>query len=115
MKGPRRLVSKPDSGLIFELGIRARLVWRLIQDSRVSPLYKLLPLGSLLYLINPFDVIGPIDDAFIIWLGSTLFVELAPPEIVQEHRAELELVRKGESQADSTFEEQDIIDADFSE
>lgn len=115
LKEPRRLVSKPDSGFIYELGVRGRLLWRLLRDERVSPLYKLLPIGSFLYLLNPFDVIGPVDDAFVIWLGSTLFIELAPPDIVQEHRAALESVRKAESANEQRIEDKDIIDADFSE
>jgi len=115
LKGPRRLVSKPDSGFFFELGIQARLLWRLMQDGRVNTFYKLLPLGSLIYLLNPFDFFGPIDDAFVIWLGSSLFIELAPQEVVQEHRAELEPVKKGLNEDGQDIQDQDIIDADFSE
>ena len=86
-----------------------------MRDGRVNPLYKLLPIGSLLYLLNPIDVIGPIDDAFVIWLGSTLFIELVDQEIVQEYRASLESVRKAKSGEEQKIEDKDIIDADFSE
>ena len=115
MKGPRRLVSKPDSGFLIGLGNQARLLWRLIQDSRVNFLFKLLPLGSLLYLISPFDFPGPIDDALVIWLGSVFFIEISPPEVVQEHRAAIEPIQKSKESVDSSIEEKDIIDADFSE
>ena len=116
MKGPRRLVSKPDSGFFAGLGVQARLLWRLIQDDRVNPLYKLLPLASFLYLIFPLDFFGPIDDALVIWLGSLLFIELSPPEVVQEHRAAIDPLSKAEEEeTESPIEEKDIIDADFSE
>ena len=70
---------------------------RLMIDSRVSGLLKLLPLGSLIYLISPIDfvpgglmnVIGAADDVAVVWFGFTLFVELCPPHIVEEHLAEL--------------------------
>jgi len=63
-------------------------------DRRVSGFVKLLPLASLAYLIWPFDaipipMIGVLDDAAILWIGSTLFVELCPPNVVKEHAAEL--------------------------
>ncbi len=115
MKKPRRLVSKPNTGFFAELGIQARLLWRLMQDARVNPLYKLLPIASLFYLLFPLDFVGPIDDAFVIWLGSTLFIELSPPEIVQEHRSILEPLRKGQDEDTASIEEENIIDADFSE
>lgn len=115
MSGPRRLVSKPDAGFLVELGVQARLLWRLLKDARVNPLFKLLPLASLVYLISPVDVFGPIDDALVLWLGGTLFIELSPPEVVDEHRAALEPVKKGEQEADLSIDEDDIIDADFSD
>lgn len=115
MKKPRRLVSKPDSGFIAQLGNQARLLWRLMQDSRVNPISKLLPIGSFLYLLFPLDFFGPIDDAVVIWLGSLIFIELSPPEVVQEHRAAIEPIRKTEEADESSIDEKDIIDADFSE
>ena len=58
-------------------------------DNRVSPLLKLLPIGSALYFIIPDLAIGPMDDVAVVWLGTYLFVELCPPEIVEEHMAAL--------------------------
>lgn len=82
----------PAQGGIFnDLALRIKLVMRLIGDARVNPLLKLLPIGSLLYLIIPDFAIGPIDDVAVIWLGSYLFVELCPPEVVNEHMAALRL------------------------
>jgi uncharacterized membrane protein YkvA (DUF1232 family) len=34
-------------------------------------------------------VIGVLDDAAILWIGMSLFVELAPPPCVKEHTQEL--------------------------
>jgi uncharacterized membrane protein YkvA (DUF1232 family) len=72
-------------GFFDGLSLKIRLILRLLRDPRVNPLLKLLPIGAVLYLVIPEPIIGPIDDAFILWLGSTLFVELCPNEIVQEH------------------------------
>jgi uncharacterized membrane protein YkvA (DUF1232 family) len=70
---------------------RTKLIWRLMSDSRVSPWAKLIPIGSLIYLISPIDLImgipglDAIDDVTVLWLGSTVFVELCPPGVVAEH------------------------------
>jgi hypothetical protein len=69
---------------------------RLILDSRVNPLLKVLPIGTFLYMVIPDLVIGPLDDAFILWLGTTLFVELCPRSVVKEHRDNLTSVVEGE-------------------
>lgn len=87
-------------GAIRELAQRTRLVWRLLRDQRVPGLLKLLPLGSLIYLIWPIDavpgvalpLIGALDDAAILWLGVNLFVELCPPDVVEEHKQALGLL-----------------------
>jgi len=55
---------------------------------------KLMPIGSVIYLLWPIDVPGPIDDALVIWLASYLFVELCPPNVVQEHLDALNATRK---------------------
>lgn len=113
MAKKRRLVSRPDTGPLAELGVQVRLIWRLLGDGRVNPLLKLLPLGSLLYLLFPFDALGPIDDALVLWLGGTLFVELAPPEVVEEYRASLEAVHKAKDEAGDDVKDDDIIDATY--
>lgn len=81
----RKIVPSQGGGMLHELGVRLKLILRLMRDSRVSPLLKLLPVGTLAYLIIPDLAIGPIDDAVVIWLGSVLFVELCPPDVVKEH------------------------------
>ena len=71
------------------LSLTARLVLRLISDSRVNFLLKLLPFSTLIYLLMPDPVPFIIDDAVIIGLGTYVFIELCPTEIVEEHKAKL--------------------------
>lgn len=85
-----------SSGFFDQIGTRIKLILRLMKDRRVNPLLKLLPIGSLLYMIIPDLAPGPIDDAAIIWIGAYLFVELCPPDIVAEHQRELEAVIEGQ-------------------
>jgi hypothetical protein len=74
-----------NSGVFQDIGTRIKLIVRLIGDSRINPFLKILPIGALIYLFLPDLFIGPIDDAFLLWLGTTLFVDLCPQVIVQEH------------------------------
>jgi uncharacterized membrane protein YkvA (DUF1232 family) len=75
---------------------RIKLIGRLMGDSRVSVFLKVLPLASLGYLFLPADLIpivpfiSALDDAAILWIGSTLFVELCPDEVVKEHKDAIE-------------------------
>ncbi len=93
-KKPNKLMVPPQGGMLRDIVARLKLIGRLMSDGRVSIFLKLLPLASLAYLIWPIDaimlpVIGVLDDAAILWIGSTLFVELCPPNVVQEHMKEL--------------------------
>jgi len=80
-----RSLTRFKGGVFQDLTNRIKLIVRLISDPRVSPLLKLIPVGALIYLIFPDLAPGPIDDAAVIWLGSYLFVELCPPDVVAEH------------------------------
>ena len=78
----------PKSIQPFEGGnliTRARLILRLLRDPRVHPLLKVIPVLAVAYLFIPDLVIGPLDDAAVVWLGMSIFVELCPPEVVAEH------------------------------
>ncbi len=77
--------SSENDGVINSLTMRLKLITRLMMDRRVNPLLKLLPIGALLYLVIPDAILGPIDDALVIWLGFHFFVELCPQDIVGEH------------------------------
>jgi len=92
---PNRKITIPrDGGFFQDLTLRIKLILRLLGDSRVNPLLKILPIGSLIYLIVPDIAPGPIDDAAVIWLATYLFVELCPPAVVQEHLEALKATRK---------------------
>ena len=83
----------PQGGMMRDVVKRLKLIARLMGDSRVNVFLKALPLASVAYLIFPFDlapgvvfpIIGALDDAAILWLGSNLFVELCPDDVVKEH------------------------------
>jgi hypothetical protein len=92
----KEIVPGTRGGVFNELSIRIKLIIKLLLDRRVNPLLKLLPIGSLVYLISPFDLPTPVDDAILIWIGNYLFVELCPDELVQEHMDALTQVIEGE-------------------
>jgi len=91
------LMVPPKAGMFRDLVMRLKLIGRLMADSRVNLFIKILPLASLAYLIWPLDlapgitlpIIGAVDDVAIVWLGSYLFIELCPPDVVNEHMEQL--------------------------
>jgi hypothetical protein len=106
----------PDrKGLFQGLLLRVKLVLRLIADRRVNLLLKVIPFGSFLYLLAPDLFIGPIDDAAVIWLGAYLFVELCPPDVVEEHMRALNIKIPAQNTASPSYEEEDIIEGEFRE
>lgn len=104
-------ITQPKGGFFKDLSLRVKLILRLIGDARVSPLLKLIPIGTAIYLFFPDLAPGPIDDAAIIWLGTSLFVELCPPEVVAEHMEALRLSSSAESQGSPPEEE--ILEGKF--
>ncbi len=93
----------------------ARLVWRLLNDSRVPVLPKLLIPAAALYVLSPLDFLpdfilglGQLDDLGIVWLGISFFIELCPRGVVEEHRAAIE---RGEHTTASTSK--DAIDGTY--
>jgi len=110
---PNQSITPSGGGGFFEgLTVSIKLVLRLLADSRVNPLLKLLPIGTLVYLVVPDVVVGPIDDAAIIWLGTYLFVELCPPDVVNEHRQALSGIVPP-AQPDPLDKEEEIVDAEY--
>jgi hypothetical protein len=93
-KTNRKITYPKGDGLFQDFLLRIKLILRLLADSRVNPVLKLLPIASVIYLVWPFDIPGPFDDAFMLWLASYLFVELCPPDIVQEHLDALKATRR---------------------
>ena len=93
-KSNRKITFPQNEGFVQGLSLRIKLILRLLGDSRVNPLLKILPIGSVVYLVMPDIAPGPIDDAAVIWLATYLFVELCPPNVVQEHLEALNATRK---------------------
>ena len=105
-------------GVFNNLTNHLKLVLRLMGDRRVSPLVKLIPVGTLAYLVIPDLIIGPFDDAAIIGLGLYIFVELCPQDVVEEHRAALAGTipgqwRDSQQVEDQSREGEEVIDAEF--
>jgi uncharacterized membrane protein YkvA (DUF1232 family) len=93
-KKPSNLTVSQQGGVVRNVMNQLKLIFRLMGDSRVSLFAKLIPVGALIYLVSPIDaisipVIGALDDAAILWLGSYVFTELCPPAVVTEHMKEL--------------------------
>ena len=107
-----RKIIPTKGGVFSDLATRIKLVIRLIGDPRVSPFLKILPIGSVLYFLIPDLAPGPIDDVAVIWLGSYLFVELCPPEVVQEHMQALNQIVPGEWK-NPEQPEGDVIEGEF--
>ncbi len=113
-KKNRDMMVPPQEGMLRDLVKRIKLILRLMGDSRVNLFLKLLPLASLGYLIWPIDlipgialpVIGALDDAAVLWFGVYLFVELCPPEVVQEH------MRSLSSNVDIVEGDDEVVDAE---
>ena len=114
------IISPQKEGLFRDLVQRIKLILRLIGDKRVSLLLKLLPVAAAVYVVSPVDLVpglvlplvGALDDAAVIWLGTTLFVSLCPETVVQEHSDALANVIPGSWRPSSgRVGEEEIIDA----
>ena len=105
----RKIVVPPQGGMVRDVANRLKLILKLMGDPRVSPWAKLIPVGALIYLVSPIDLImgipgfDALDDAAVLWMGSTLFVELCPQNVVQEHMQALN---------NNLDDSGDVVDAD---
>jgi uncharacterized membrane protein YkvA (DUF1232 family) len=92
-KKPTNLVVTQQGGVVRNVLNQLKLIFRLMGDSRVNIFAKLIPVGALAYLFSPdpvmLPIVGVVDDAALLWLGSYVFTELCPPEVVAEHMKEL--------------------------
>ena len=101
-----------ETGFFRGLLNQVKLVMRLMGDQRVSPLLKALPIGALVYLVIPADLVPlmPLDDAVVIGAGLYAFVELCPDDVVAEHRAALGLGAMDENGVDD-----EVIEGEFTD
>lgn len=118
-RNPNRNIVRSSGGFFEDLTNRFRLISRLLVDSRVNPLIKLLPVATLVYVITPVDLlpVNPVDDAFVLWIGTTLFVELCPPEVVDEHLQNLRqrTMNARSSAAAAPAPDAEVVDGEFFE
>ena len=113
----KSIVPAPDGGLLQEIIRQVKLVWLLLKDNRVNVFLKTLPVLSLVYLVVPFDlapgialpVIGALDDAAVVWIGTALFVGLCPPEVVEEH---MNTLKKTVNVSWKDVPDEEIVDAE---
>jgi uncharacterized membrane protein YkvA (DUF1232 family) len=108
-------VTNPGGGVFNDISNHFKLVFRLLRDPRVNIFLKFIPIATFVYLIIPDLIIGPIDDAAIIGFGLFIFVELCPEDVVEEHRTALAGTIPGEWHDPEQFDEDDIVDAEFTE
>ena len=96
---------------------RAVLSWRLLWDQRVGVLPKLIPLGALIYVLSPVDLlpeialgpVGALDDVGIIMLALAVFIQIAPSDVVADHLRQL-AARRRDNPADSDVVDGEIIE-----
>jgi uncharacterized membrane protein YkvA (DUF1232 family) len=114
-KKKKSVTSLGRGGVFNEVANQFKLVFRLLRDSRVNPFLKLIPIATLIYLVIPDLVIGPIDDFAIVGFGLFIFVELCPQDVVEEHRVALAGTIPGQMRDSEQIDEEDIVDAEFIE
>ena len=103
MANKHDIIHNPNVGFFQDLVSRLKLILRLIGDRRVNFFVKLLPIAAAIYVVSPVDLIpgaiipfiGALDDAAVIWLGTTLFMALCSDDVVQEHIDALQKVVAG--------------------
>jgi uncharacterized membrane protein YkvA (DUF1232 family) len=103
-------------GTLRMLYERVILTWKLMWDDRVDLLPKLIPFGAIAYVLSPLDLLpelalgplGTLDDVGIIMLALTLFIQVVPPDIVQEHLSQLARGRSGAP----LLEDDNVIDGE---
>lgn len=113
-----RSISPRPGGVFSDVTNRIRLIGRLMMDERVNPMLKLLPIGALIYTIVPLDLlpVNPVDDAFLIWLGTNLFVDLCPPEVVNEHMLSIKGLTAGTwKEPGYVPQQEEIVEGEYSE
>jgi hypothetical protein len=110
----KQIIKSTGGGFFQDIGIRIKLIIRLMRDRRVSFFLKLLPLSTLVYLVVPDALPFVIDDALIMWLGTYLFVELCPDQIVEEHMRILQK-KLAPASPPPVPEEPPVVDAEFQE
>jgi uncharacterized membrane protein YkvA (DUF1232 family) len=115
MSQERRSIPSGGAGAVTQFVRTVRLVWRLLLDSRVPVLPKLIVLAAVIYVISPIDLIpdvilglGQLDDIGVMLFAVKLFLELCPSAVVEEHRRSI-----AADSDDAPRDQGDIIDGSF--
>src|SRR5947209_3291491 len=81
--------------LLWRLPTVVRLIARLVRDSRVERVRKLLYFAALAFIVSPLDVpnyvpvLGQLSDIALALLACRWFINSAPPVVVEQHMAAL--------------------------
>ncbi len=121
-------------GLMANMIRDGRLAWRLLNDPRVATVAKvMIPVLAVIYVLSPVDLIpdvipvaGQLDDLAVLAIALRLFIGLAPPAVVAEHRARMageapqqggpaqSAAGRGQRGASAAnAREDDVVDADY--
>ena len=74
--------------LIPPVARRVRLAWKLVSDSRVPLLLRLLVPGTLVYFLTPvgrLPLVGPVGYILVLCVALWLLFNLAPRNVVESH------------------------------
>ncbi len=111
------VVTSDTVGVLTQFVRTLRLVWRLLNDSRVSILPKLIIPAAAIYVISPIDLIpdvilglGQLDDIGVVTIAIALFIEFCPRAIVEEHRRAI-----AAEAGIGSIREEDVIDGSYRE
>jgi uncharacterized membrane protein YkvA (DUF1232 family) len=84
------------AGLLAEIFRNARLIFRLLGDPRIPPWLKAIPIGAVVYILSPIDLLpdffvglGQLDDIAILLLAVKLFLDLSPQDVVTQHQMDM--------------------------
>lgn len=107
-----------QSTALFKPGLanEVKLVWGLMRHPDVPFMLKLIPVGALIYLIWPWDVmIGPFDDAAVLWLGTYFFIESCPPHAVKQVKDMIAnpAIKIRPRSASGPISDEDVIEGEF--
>ena len=108
---------RKDPGFFREVWQQIRLVYYLLRDPEVPFYLKLVPFVAVVYLFWPVDFLpdilpflGQLDDFTALLVGSKVFIELAPPQVVARYMDE---IRAADGFGpDTDVDEKIIIDPD---
>ena len=83
--------------ILLHLPRYLRLTWRLMKDSQVPLLPKILVVGAVIYVLSPYDLIpeglipefGLGDDLGVLILSIWYLIRCSPPDVVTRHAREI--------------------------